>query len=71
MRIEEQLQEDLRNAVVKAGFPAESPSAVEISESKQKDHGDLATNAAFAIAKQAKTSPRAVFQGTPAPRQIP
>jgi arginyl-tRNA synthetase len=62
MRIEERLQADLRKAISQAGFSVEQAEAVEISESKQKDHGDLATNVAFPLAKQSKTNPRAVAE---------
>jgi arginyl-tRNA synthetase len=62
MRIEERLQADLRKAVSQAGFSLEPAAAVDISESKQKDHGDLATNVAFPLAKQARISPRIVAE---------
>ncbi len=62
MRIEDQLLDDLRNAIAKAGFPVESLSSIDITESKQKGHGDLATNVAFPLAKRAKTNPKAVAE---------
>jgi arginyl-tRNA synthetase len=62
MRIEDQLTEALRGAITKAGFSAQALSTIDISESKQKGHGDLATNVAFPLAKLAKANPRAVAE---------
>jgi arginyl-tRNA synthetase len=62
MRIEDQLTEALRGAIDKAGFSILPPAVIEISETKQKGHGDLATNVAFPLAKLVKASPKAVAE---------
>lgn len=61
MSIENELKQQLVEAIRKAGFEA-GPDAVEIAESRQKGHGDLTCNAAFAIAKAARMSPRAAAE---------
>jgi arginyl-tRNA synthetase len=62
MRIEDTLRQILREAIAKAGFSEAAPPPIEISESKQKGHGDLATNIAFILAKEAKTNPKATAE---------
>jgi arginyl-tRNA synthetase len=62
MEIEAYIQERLADAAKKAGFPAEAVQNLDISESKLKEFGDLTSNAAFGLAKTARTSPRAVAE---------
>jgi arginyl-tRNA synthetase len=74
MSIENELKQSLGEAIRKAGFDV-APDAFEITETRQKGHGDLTTNASFAIAKAARMSPRAAAEKiagflTPNPSRI-
>ena len=62
MRIQDYLKTRLQKAVLEKGFVSEPLYAIELSPCKQKSHGDLATNAAFSLAKQNRRSPREVAQ---------
>jgi len=60
--IETYLREEIENAIRKAGFPMDLGSHWEITESKEKKFGDLATNVAFLLAKLAKRKPDVVAE---------
>jgi len=58
--MKEQLQDLLKKCIqdlIKKGLLTEMPSKVRVDHTKDKSHGDYATNIALALSKQAKTSP--------------
>jgi arginyl-tRNA synthetase len=60
MKIQDYLKKRLQEAVLNKKFVSEPLQSIELSQCKQKAHGDLATNVAFSLAKQNKLSPREV-----------
>ena len=61
--IEERLAELLRTALLASGLELEGePPAITFEKPRQKEHGDLATNLALALAARAGRSPREVAE---------
>jgi len=55
--VENKIQDALKSALQKSGIDTESLS-IDVSKSKQKGHGDLASNIALMIASRKKENPR-------------
>ena len=58
--MKDQLQDLLKKCIqdlIDKGLISEMPSKVRLDHTKDKSHGDYATNVALMLAKQAKTSP--------------
>ena len=58
--MKDQLQDLLKKCIqdlINEGLINEMPSKVRLDHTKDKSHGDYATNIALMLAKQAKTSP--------------
>ena len=63
--MKEQLQNLLTKCIhdlIDQGLLSEMPSKVRLDHTKDKSHGDYATNIALMLAKQAKTSPLKLAQ---------
>jgi len=62
MKIEQYLENLIEDAAKKAGLDVAGLERATISPTKQKGHGDLASNAAMILASKAKTNPRQIAQ---------
>lgn len=62
MKIEDYLKQQIEEAISKAGFSDMLPVKIEVSASRNKEFGDLATNVAMILASKAKTNPRELAQ---------
>jgi arginyl-tRNA synthetase len=62
MKIKNYLEACLQEAVLKNKFVSEPLLSIDISTCKQKEHGDLATNLAFILAKKTNRSPREIAE---------
>lgn len=62
MEIENYIRERIQRAVRKVGFRSDTLPVFNLTVSKQKGHGDLATNIAFLLAAREKKKPRGVAQ---------
>lgn len=62
MEIEHYIRERIQHAVRKVGFRSDTLPVFNLTVSKQKGHGDLATNIAFLLAAIEKKKPRGVAQ---------
>ena len=62
MNMEKAIQEILIRAIEAAGFNIGELPPIDISPSKQKEHGDLATNIALVLASKEKKNPREIAE---------
>lgn len=62
MEIENYIRERIQRAVRKVGFRTDTLPVFTLTVSKQKEHGDLATNIAFLLAAREKKKPRDIAQ---------
>ena len=62
MKPEEYIRQALEQAIGKAGLEIEPHREIEVANSRQKEHGDLATNIALQLAKPLKKPPREIAQ---------
>ena len=60
--IKSYIEDELNRIIAEAGYELETPAVVSMTSGKQKEYGDLASNAALGLASKAKQNPRAIAE---------